>query len=148
MQTSIDTEILETIFTHATTVARLASYIDNGIIIDGLTRSTNHIRRIVAGILGKAFDPEMPREPVRDSDHEFDAADAIDELRQIVSRGDALANAALEFLDEVVWIKDVGDHRRIERLAHLVGATADTMSAAVVLGERIAEKLSSRQRGD
>lgn len=35
MQIEIDTEILETIFTHATTAARLAGYLDDPIAVDG-----------------------------------------------------------------------------------------------------------------
>src|SRR3954466_13691656 len=60
MQIKIDTEILETIFTHATTAARLAGYLDDPIAVDGtivideVVKSLEKIGRLVAERLGVA----------------------------------------------------------------------------------------------
>ena len=76
MQIEIDTEILETIFTHATTAARLAGYLDDPIAVDGtsiideVTKSLEKIGRLVAARLGKPYglrpegDPLLDNEPV------------------------------------------------------------------------------------
>jgi hypothetical protein len=53
MEISITTAILESIFTHATTGARLANLLDNGIpVVDALTKSIDEIGRTLAGLLG------------------------------------------------------------------------------------------------
>jgi len=63
MQIKIDTEILETIFTHATTAARLAGYLDDPIAVDGtivideVVKSLEKIGRLVAERLGKPYGP-------------------------------------------------------------------------------------------
>ena len=61
MQIEIDTEILETIFTHAARAARLAGYLDDPIAVDGtsvideVTKSLEKISRLVAARLGKPY---------------------------------------------------------------------------------------------
>src|SRR6185295_9062710 len=97
MQIMIDTEILETIFTHATTAARLAGYIDDPIAVDGtsiideVTKSLEKIGRLVAAQLGKPYGLRPEGDPLLDSEPEFDVAVSVDGLRQRVSRVDALA---------------------------------------------------------
>jgi len=154
MQIDIDTETLETIFTHATTAARHAGYLDDidDIVetVDPLTTSINEICRVVAGLLGKSYAPQPAREPTQDGEPEFNVANAVDDLRQLVAKADALANAAESLLDEMIWVNDddYDDLRRRERLAHLVGTTSEAVQEAMEVGDRLAVELSTRQPGE
>ena len=159
MQIEIDTEILETIFTHATTAARHAGYIDNvdNVVdiddiddaIDALIKSINEICRVVAGLLGKSYAPQPAGAPIEDGEPEFNVANAVDDLRQLVAKADALANAAESLLDEMIWVNDDADddRRRRDRLAHLVGTTSEAVLEAMEVGDRLAVELSTRQPG-
>src|ERR1043165_7603835 len=109
MQIMIDTEILETIFTHATTAARLTGYIDDPIAVDGtsvideVVKSLEKIGRLVAERLGKPYDPRLEEDPFLDGSPEFNIAVSVNGLRQRVSRVDALATAAEHFFEEMPW---------------------------------------------
>lgn len=147
MQIEIDTEILETIFTHAARAARLAGYLDDPIAVDGtsvideVTKSLEKIGRLVAARLGKPYGLE----PLLDNEPEFDVAVSVDGLRQRVSRVDALATAAERFFEEMPWGgKRQRGRRQLERVAHLVGATIEAVRVAVADGDRLARKLAAR----
>lgn len=151
MQIKIDTEILETIFTHATTAARLAGYLDDPIAVDGtivideVVKSLEKIGRLVAERLGKPYGPRLEGDPLLDSEPEFNIAVSVDGLRQRVSRVDALATAAERFFEEMPWGgKRQRGRRQLERVAHLVGATIEAVRVAVVDGDRLARKLAAR----
>jgi len=147
MQISVDTEILETIFTHAKGAARIAGFLDNAIVVGALHKSINEIGRIVAGLLGKPYAPKLMKELARGDEAEFDVAIAVDDLRQLLARADALVSAAERLLDEISWIKGEVDRRRFERLAHLIGATFDAVQSALVFGDKLAVELSTRRPG-
>jgi hypothetical protein len=54
----------------------------------------------------------------------FDVAGALDILREVIGRTEALVGAAEDLLEQEPWgDDDEGDGRRAERLAHLLGAT-------------------------
>jgi hypothetical protein len=151
MQIEIDTEILETIFTHATTAARLAGYLDDPIAVDGtivideVAKSLEEIGRLIAERLGKQYGPRPEGEPTQGGELEFDGADSVDGLRQRVARVDALATAAERFFEEMPWgDKRKRGRRQLERVAHLVGATIEAVRVAVVDGDRLARKLATR----
>jgi hypothetical protein len=150
MQIDIDTKILETIFTHATTAARLAGYLDDPIAVDGtivideVAKSLEEIGRLVAERLGKPYDPQLEGKPTQDGEPEFDVAVSVDGLRQRVARVDALATAAEHFFEEMPWGKRKRGHRQLERVAHLVGATIEAVRVVVVDGDRLARKLATR----
>ena len=151
MQIMIDTEILETIFTHATTAARLAGYVDDPIVVDGtgvideVVKSLEKIGRLVAERLGKAYDPRLEVDPFLEGSPEFHIAVSVDNLRQRVSRVDALATAAERFFEEMPWGgKRQRGRRQLERVAHLVGATIEAVRIAVVDGDRLARKIAAR----
>lgn len=150
MQIKIDTEILETIFTHATTAARLAGYLDDPIAVDGtivideVVKSLEKIGRLVAERLGTPYGSPLEGGPPLDSDPEFDVAVSVDGLRQRVSRVDALATAAERFFEEMPWGSKRPRGRQLERVAHLVGATIEAVRVAVVDGDRLARKLAAR----
>ena len=73
MQITTDTEILETIHTHATSASRLAGCIndasDRAIVIDALTSSINEIVRTLAELLG---DPHPIAAPVPSARPSYD----------------------------------------------------------------------------
>lgn len=151
MQIDIDTEILETIFTHAARAARLASYLDDPIAVDGsivideVTKSLQKIGRLVAERLGKPYGARSEGEPPEEGEPEFNVAVSVDGLRQRMSRVDALATAAERFFEEMPWGgKRRRDQRQLERVAHLVGATIESVRVAVVDGDRLARKLATR----
>jgi hypothetical protein len=56
---------------------------------------------------------------------------ALECLRVLVAKTDALAHAVAELFDDVVGLDAVDDRRSLERLAYLVGATADAATDAV-----------------
>jgi len=57
MQISVDIELLEIIFAHSMSAARIADDIDDAIVFDELTGSIDEISRTVAGLLGKPYGP-------------------------------------------------------------------------------------------
>lgn len=151
MQIEIDTEILETIFTYATTAAHLAGYLDDPIAVDGtivideVAKSLEKIGRLIAEQLGKPYSPRPEGEPTQGGELEFDVAVSVDSLRQRVARVDALAIAAEHFFEEMPWgDKRKRGRRQLERVAHLVGATIEAVRVAVIDGDRLARKLATR----
>jgi hypothetical protein len=74
----------------------------------------------------------------------FDVACAVDELRQLIAKADALAHAAEDLFEGIAWL-DGDDRRRLERLAHLVGATVEAVQAAMDAGAEIASELSAQR---
>jgi hypothetical protein len=73
---------------------------------------------------------------------EFDVANAVDDLRQLVARADALVHATEELFERVIRFgEDDDDRYRLEHLAHLMGATVEAVRAAVLAGDRIAVDL-------
>jgi hypothetical protein len=146
----IDTETLETILSYSMTAARLARYLGDTIIVDALTKSINEITCKVAGLIGKPYTPRPEGEPTLDGEvgePEFTVASAVDDLRQLVARADALATAAESLFNEVIWDEDDGDSRPLERLAHLVGATSAAVRAAMAVGDGLAIELSIQRLG-
>jgi hypothetical protein len=77
----------------------------------------------------------------------FNVVDAVDELRQLLARADAIAHASENLFEQVIWVEDGDDRRRLERLAHLVGAAAEATQAAVESGDDLAARLSARMPG-
>ena len=71
----------------------------------------------------------------------------VDNLCQLLSKADALAYAADDLFDDVMWVKDGAQTRRIERLSHLVGAAAEAVLVAMEAVDKLANELSTRQAG-
>jgi hypothetical protein len=146
MQISVATEILEVVFAHSMLAARIADGIADAIVFDELSQSIDEISRTVAALLGKPYGPPRAVEPTQDGDPEFNVANAVDDLRQVVSRADALAEAAVNLFDQVIWVEHE-DVRQLEHLAHLVSATSEAVRAAVEVGSILAVDLSTRRPG-
>lgn len=102
MQISIDTEILDSIFTPAANAARFVGDIDDDIVGDALTKWINEINRLVSGLLGKPYDPQLTEAPTQDGEPEFSVEGGVNLLRELIARVDALANAAQSHLDEMI----------------------------------------------
>ena len=145
MQISVDTKFLEAILANATAAARIAAHVDNAIIAGGLNKSINEISRMVAHQLGMPYVPRAARALAQGGEPEFNVATAFDDLRQVIARTDALANAAESLLDEMVWGSGECNRRQLERVAHLVGATLDVAQKSVVLGDKFAVDLATRR---
>ena len=141
MQTRVDTEILETIFAHATTAARIAGYIDNATVGPLLRRTINEIMRVVADVLGRLSVPRLVERSPQTRKSKFDVAEMVEELRQVVARADALTDAAASLLDQSPWDISERNRRRFERLAHLIDAAFDAVEAAMDLGDKLALEL-------
>ena len=56
---------------------------------------------------------------------------SFDDLRALIAKVDALAHAAQSMFDETLWGGEV-DMQRLDRVAHLIGATADAAEIAIV----------------
>jgi hypothetical protein len=76
--------------------------------------------------------------------------DAIDELRQIIARADALASMTDEQFGSVVVLREGDDRRGFKRLAHLVELTAmavmDASDASDKLFAAVEQALPPEQR--
>lgn len=74
-------------------------------------------------------------------------AEAVDDLRQLIARAEALATAAEGLFDNVFEVDDEDDRRRLERVAHLIGATVSAVQAAQEAGDELAAELIKRRPG-
>lgn len=73
----------------------------------------------------------------------FDVAGAVDILREIIARTEALVTATEDALERDPWDADDADHgRRVEHLAHLLASAKEAAHAARDAGARIAEGLA------
>jgi response regulator RpfG family c-di-GMP phosphodiesterase len=70
-----------------------------------------------------------------------------DELRQLIAKIDALVHAAEKLCDDVIRVQDDESRRRLERLTHLVSATAETVRTAEESIDNLALCLSMRPKG-
>ena len=83
-----------------------------------------------------------------------DLEDALDVLRQNVARADAMLCATEHQLERFTWGTE-GDRddspdddpgRRLDHLAHLLGAAKEAVRAAVHAGSNVATKLAERRK--
>ena len=64
--------------------------------------------------------------------------DAFDEVRVLARKTAALTRAAENVLDAVIEVDDDESRKRLEDLAHLLGAAADAADATVEAGVQLA----------
>jgi hypothetical protein len=91
--------------------------------------------------------PRLSKRPTPDNSDNgaptFDVAGALDILREVIGRTEALVGASEDLLEQEPWGDDnEGDERRTERLAHLLGAAREAARAAVAAGNQIAAGLA------
>jgi hypothetical protein len=73
----------------------------------------------------------------------FDIAGAVDILREIIRRTEALVCASEDLLEQDPWgDDDEDDERRAERLADLIASAKEAARAAVRAGDQIATGLA------
>ncbi len=73
----------------------------------------------------------------------FDVAGAIDILREISRRTEALVCATEDLLEKDPWCDDAeDDERRVEHLADLIASAKEAARAAVRAGDQIAAGLA------
>jgi DNA-binding ferritin-like protein len=76
---------------------------------------------------------------------EFNIANAVDDLRQLIAKADALAHAAEALSDEGTPTEDREARRDHERLEYLIEATAEAVQAALEAADKLAAELFTRQ---
>jgi hypothetical protein len=75
--------------------------------------------------------------------------DAFDEMRLLARKTAALTRAAENLLDAVIEVDDDDSRKRLEDLAHLVGAAAEAADATVDAAAQLAlDACSNRRQGD
>lgn len=94
---------------------------------------SGHIDAIVHGLSELLGDQRSSVEPMaRDEE-----ASAVDELRQLMGRADALASTTDEQFSRIVVLTEGDDRRGFRRLAHLVELTAMAVMAASEASARL-----------
>jgi hypothetical protein len=71
----------------------------------------------------------------------------LDDVCQRLGKADAFAHATEELFDQVPPIEDEEVRRRRERLAHLIGATAEALDDALEASNQLAAELVTRRAG-
>lgn len=119
-------KLVPDLLAHASSAARIAGQLGDP---DGSTAREEllaHVNALVDGLGELLGNPQLTAEVAPD-----DAKmDAIDELRQLMARADALALTTDEQFSRIVVLTDGDDRRGFNRLAHLVEMTALAVSAA------------------
>ena len=72
--------------------------------------------------------------------------DAFDDLRVLARKTAALTRAAENVLDAVIDVDDDEGRKRLEDLAHLLGAAAEAADATVEAGVQLALDVSNNRR--
>jgi len=148
MQNDIDTWYLESMFAHFRLAAHLIDCMDDITVADELAKSVNEIRRRLAALLGKPYEPQAPGEPAgsqaaEQPTEELEFARMLDDLCDSVARADAFSSAAESLIKEIMADED-RDDRRFAHLAHLVGVTSEAMQEADDVGHVLAIKFAQR----
>ncbi len=93
----------------------------------------------------------MSRRQLGPATPSFDVAGAVDLLRQLLWRTDALVHATELQFERFTWSggrpKEGSDDRGLEHLAHLLGAAKEAARAAVTTGDELAADLVKHQSG-
>ncbi len=77
----------------------------------------------------------------------YDVVEAVDDLRQLIARAEALVTAAEALVDDVFHFEDDDERRRMERAAHLISATVSAVQGAMEAGDELAAELATRRLG-
>lgn len=159
-QLAIDKNALVVLLDHATSAARFVGYHDD-LALGPLADDVDAIVHLLGEILSTpAPRPSAPAAnatlstddparcvapPAGHPPEVSDIANAIDALNQLLARADALAHAAEDLYDGVVPTDGRGARRHRERLAHLIGNTAEAVTAALEATGQIAVQIIVRR---
>jgi DNA-binding ferritin-like protein len=97
--------------------------------------------------IDKPSAPKVTKEPAQDRKTEFNVANAVNDLRQLIARADALAHAAEDLSDEGTPTEDREARRDHERLEYLIEATVEAVQAALEAADKLAAELSTHRQG-
>jgi glycosyltransferase involved in cell wall biosynthesis len=174
MELTLERWTLEKLLDHAASAARLVGHIDEdvpGIVvgpladhIDAMVHDLSEMLgmpRLIGGsatgdravlvteaalaVMGDEGGVRMTRRGLGSGDSRFDVANAVDELRQLVARADALVHATEDLFERFIWGDEGDDNPGLEHLAHLMGATIEAVRAAMAAGDRIALDLTKHR---
>jgi hypothetical protein len=111
---------------HASSAAHIAGHLDDRDGSTALVQLSDHVDALVHG-LSELLGDDRRSAKAAPTDGE---ATAVDELRELMARAEALASTTDEQFSRVVVVTDGADRRGFTRLAHLVELTALAVSAA------------------
>jgi hypothetical protein len=83
----------------------------------------------------------------QDRTPEANIANALDDVCQLLGKADTFAHATEHLFNEPSPTEDSEARRRREHLAHLVGATAEAVAAALEAADQLAVALATRRMG-
>jgi hypothetical protein len=111
---------------HASSAARIAGHLDDCAGSTTFVQLSEHVDALVHGLSELLSDDRRSAKAAPADDE----TNAVDELRELMARADALATTTDEQFSRIVALTDGDDRRGFRRLAHLVEMTALAVSAA------------------
>ena len=118
--------VLVDLLAHASSAASIVGHLDDRDRSPGVEQLSDHVDALVHG-LGELLGGQRQTDEPGPADEE---TDAVDELRQLMARADALASTTDEQFSRIVVLTEGDDRRGFKRLAHLVELTAMAVTAA------------------
>jgi hypothetical protein len=133
--------LLVGLLSRASSAARIVGDLDSAAGSPAAEQLSDNIDAIVHELSELLGAPQQIADPVPADDRRCiiprEINDAIDELRQLIGRADALASTTREQFCHVVVIREGDDRREVTHLAHLVEMTALAVSAASEAGSKL-----------
>ena len=149
MQLSFDTSIVSTLLQRLGSARRHARDVERTSTrpLRALNAALDDMSRMVVALFRDAQEPTEDSTDARDAaaniaadeqqpDIDSNVANKVDDLRHLVAKSHALALTTEELFESVIWTDE--DRSLLERLAHLVSATAEAAGVAVQAGDELA----------
>jgi hypothetical protein len=111
--------VLVELLAHASSAARIVGHLDDRDRSPAVEQLSDHVDALVHGLSELLGGHRLTDEPVQ-ADEE---TNAVDELRQLMARADALATTTDEQFSRIVVLTEADDRRGFKRLVHLVELT-------------------------
>ena len=118
--------VLGELLAHASSAARIVGHLDDRERSPAVEQLSDHVDALVHGLGELVGGHRLTDEPVQAEQE----TNAVDELRQLIERADALASTTDEQFSRIVVLTEGDDRRGFKRLAHLVELTAMAVTAA------------------
>jgi hypothetical protein len=125
--------VLVELLAHASSAARIVGHLDDRDRSPAIEQLSDQIDAIVHGLSQLLGGYRLTAEPASDDEE----TNAIDKLRQLMARADALASTTDEQFSRVVVLTEGDDRRGFRRLAHLVELTAMSVTAASEASDKL-----------
>lgn len=140
--------ILDGLLARASSAARLVGHLDGDDGSPAVGQLADDIDAIVHALSELLGAPQQIAEPEPANERRLlisrEIVDAVDELRQLIGRADALASTTREQFSRIVVIREGDDPRELKHLAHLVELAALAVSSAT---EASAKLIATLERG-